>query len=395
MSIVLTILKKSERAPVPSLLFLFLFLILLVIGERRNTKIIQVSLLFLISFFVISTNTIIYQVGYILYIFVYFLTHKYQLVRSKYILVNGVIIIFLITAIILSTVFVPLDEAYVIDDITIWHIFDQINFLITILLLIYIVFEDDIKRLTLENKKLNTQIEKSKVFVNLGENIAGLVHNLNGDIGLISMSISLLDDEIEHPAIQYVKDGNRRLQNKVRNILTLAKYSQIDENIEFSINALLHSLVEVYSIDKEFKRIKVEKDFQNEVMFFGNASEIAQVFENLIKNAYESLIEKWTSMRILEKGGYTPLLTISIIGDHHSSRIIFSDNGPGIKACLDRDCSGDCSQCDVFQAGKTTKVNGHGLGLISVLRTLKKYEGELKISSSVDGSELIVVLPRS
>ncbi|MBI9096986.1 MAG: HAMP domain-containing histidine kinase [Spirochaetaceae bacterium] len=280
------------------------------------------------------------------------------------------------------------------SELTIWHIVIQILFIITTILLIYIVFEDDIKRLTLENQKLSSQIEKSKVFVNLGENIAGLIHNMNGDIGLMSMSVSLLEEEVDHPVLKYVSSGNRRLQAKIRNILTLARFSQNEEEMEFSINDLLHSLIEVFSINKEFQRIKVNKDFQDEVRFFGHTSEVSQIFENLIKNAYEALIEKLAASREKELGCFTPHLTITIKGDISMGSISFADNGPGIKACMARDCRSECFSCTVFKVGRTTKSSGTGLGMISVQRTLKKYKGQMKISTSQEGSDITIMLPR-
>lgn len=398
LSLIFNLLKANAEVSIASILpfiiFLIVFFILGLIGEKPQTKRIQVVFLLLISYFIISINTVIFQVGYILLIFVYFLSKKY-LIFIKYAKVyNSFLIIFLGFSVYISLNHYKMEALTVTAEYTLWHIANQFLFILATVILLYIVFEDDIKRLTLENKKLNTQIDKSKVFVNLGENISGLVHNLNGDIGLVSMSISLLEDDLEHPAIQYVKDGNKRLQEKVRNILTLAKYSQNEENMQFSINALLHSLIEVFNIDKTFKRIAVKKDFQNEVLFFGNTSEISQVFENLIKNAYEALIEKWTASIELAMGEYTPELTIRIKGDIEQSKIVFTDNGPGIKACIDRNCDGDCIQCDVFQVGRTTKEAGNGLGILSVMRTLQKYKGDLKISTSQEGSTFTVILPR-
>lgn len=379
----------------PFIVFILFFIFLIVGGDISTTRYIQIVVLLFIAYFVIATNNVLNKVGYILLIFVYFLSKKHQVFIRKRILYHLVIVLFLSLSIYISLSSIPLNGFTAEEEVNIWLILNQLNFLLTTIILIYIVFEDDIKQLSLENKELINQIEKSKVFVNLGENIAGLVHNLNGDIGLISMSISMIDDELEHPAIQYVIDGNRRLRDKVRNILTLAKYSQVEGEVEFSINALLHSLVELYSIDKEFKRIKVEKKFQNEVIFVANVSEISQVFENLIKNAYEAIIERWTFSKEAGIKDYVPLLSIYVKGELKSSTIVFSDNGPGIQACIERSCSGDCMNCKVFKMGKTTKETGNGLGMISVFRALKKYKGVMKISTSPEGSSFSITLPRN
>ncbi|WP_221439877.1 ATP-binding protein [Spirochaeta isovalerica] len=280
------------------------------------------------------------------------------------------------------------------EELGLWLILNQLNFLFTTILLIIIVFEDDIKRLTLENQKLNTQIEKSRVFVNLGENISGLVHNMNGDLGLMSMAVSMLEEDVEHKAVEFVRKGNKNLQSKIRNILTLAKYSQAETDMEFSINALLYSLLEVFNINKQFRIVTTNTEFTDEVFFYGNPSEISQIFENLLKNAYEALVEYKTAMDEQGHKDYDPVLTIGIKGQTTESIISFSDNGPGIKACLEKDCTGDCSRCDAFKVGRTTKKEGTGLGMVSVLRTLEKYEGNMKIRTSPEGTVIEIILAR-
>lgn len=378
----------------PYLVFISIFLLFIVLKDKRSTRIFQILILFFLAVFIIVTNTVIYQVGYILFLFVYFLTLKHNLAQKRRTLFNFVSVCLLIASIYMSTILTPLDEAFVIDDITIWHILDQINFLITTFALIFIVFEEDFKKLTQVNQELNKQIEKSSVFVNLGENISGLIHNMNGDLGLLSLSVSMLEEEVDHKAIGFIKTGNKKLQAKIRNILTLAKYSQAIEEMEFSVNALLYSILEIYNINKEYKDVQVETDFNDEVFFYANPSEISQVFENLIKNAYEALLEKKKGLEGNSNIGFNPHLNVIIKGYRSESHVIFEDNGPGIKACLDRDCHGQCYVCEVFQIGRTTKTNGTGLGMISVLRTLKKYECDLRIETTVEGSSLSVIFPR-
>jgi signal transduction histidine kinase len=261
------------------------------------------------------------------------------------------------------------------------------------MILIYIVFEDDIKRLTRENKELNNQIDKSRVFVNIGENVSGLVHNLNGDLGIISMAVSILEESVDDPSIKYITDSNKRLQSKVRNILTLAKYSQIEDDTEFNMNSLLYSLLDVFKINHDYKRIKVVTDFQSEDFFYGNASEISQIFENIIKNACEALLEKW-SLNVENKNiSFIPQLVVSVSRDQEFNRITFTDNGPGIKSCIDSGCNKDCGKCSRFRIGKTTKKDGTGLGLVSVGRTLEKYKGAIEIKTELTGTSITIKLP--
>lgn len=243
------------------------------------------------------------------------------------------------------------------------------------------------------NKELSNQIEKSKIFVNLGENIAGLIHNMKGDLGILTISIGILEEQSDNPAIEFIKNGIKQLEAKISNILTLAKYSQNDEDIEFSINALLDSLIEIFSINKNFKKIKIEKKYNEYLSIYGNTSEISQVFENLINNAYEAMIENWNSKK--ESGETAPVPVLELCTDKVGDEgvISFTDNGPGMASCFNCSCNKDCIECTAFKIGKTTKTSGTGLGMISVFRSVTKYKGKVRIKTSSTGSSISVTLP--
>ncbi|MCP4162761.1 MAG: HAMP domain-containing histidine kinase, partial [Deltaproteobacteria bacterium] len=230
---------------------------------------------------------------------------------------------------VLSIITISFEEDIANVDITIWLVLNQITFLGANLILFFIVFEEDIKRLTEANRKLSNQIEKSMVFVNLGEHIAGLIHNLNSDLGILSMSIGMVEKEVDSPAVKYIRIGKERLESKIRNIMTLAKYSQTDEDIEFSINALINSLLEIFAINRAFKRVKLITDFNTDLFFFGNTSEISQVFENIIKNTYEALIEHWHKAKTEGITTYLPYIELDINRNAEYGIISIVDNGPG------------------------------------------------------------------
>ncbi|MDA3947806.1 MAG: ATP-binding protein, partial [Spirochaeta sp.] len=74
--------------------------------------------------------------------------------------------------------------------------------------------------------------------------------------------------------------------------------------------------------------------------------------------------------------------------------VTVGDNGPGIPVC--RHCAEkNCLDCAVFGVGKTTKVNGSGLGLINV-RTAARRIGARVIMKSVPdaGVETEITVPR-
>ncbi|MBI9098847.1 MAG: HAMP domain-containing histidine kinase [Spirochaetaceae bacterium] len=249
------------------------------------------------------------------------------------------------------------------------------------------------EQVLIRNNELSQQIEKSKIFINLGENIACLIHNMKSDLSNLSISLGILEEQCDNPAIEFIKNGKNRLEQKITNILTLARYSQNDEYIDFSINALLDSLIELFSINSYGKRIKIKKIYNDDLYMNGNTSEISQVFENLFMNAHEAMIENWKLNKKSDESVEVPLLTLGTDRKGHEGIISFTDNGPGIRICLTCNSNDQCIDCDAFKIGQTEKTSGTGLGMISVFRTVKKYNGKVKINTSASGSTISVTLP--
>lgn len=374
--------ETSVSAILPFIVFEIVFIILIFLKDHSYSRKIQSILLFAISGFVIAINSLLYQVGYLLFIFVFFLTRKHKVFNKKPLVFYIIIIIFLCFAISISAVSNSFEDINPSADVTVWHVLNQLLFLMTTLLLIYFVFEDDIKKLTAENKQLGTQIQKSRIYVNLGSNISSLVHNMKNDIQFLLMSLEIVKQN-KDSGVDYIESGIERLNSKIKNIMTIAKYSQIDEKIELNINDILDSVVEIFSINKDYKSIRVEKDFKDQLIFRANASEISQVFENIIKNAYEALE--------LKDDGKIDIK--SFLSDNNVI-ITIKDNGPGISKCIENDCKKNCQDCDVFREGRTTKKEGTGFGMVSVLKTLNKYNGKIQINTSKKGTEIKITLPQ-
>ncbi|MCP4176812.1 MAG: ATP-binding protein, partial [bacterium] len=132
------------------------------------------------------------------------------------------------------------------------------------------------------------------------------------------------------------------------------------------------------------------------LFFFFILSEISQVFDNIFKNTYDALIEHWHKFKSEGITTYLPYIELDINRNAEYGIISIIDNGPGIKACMENPCihkNGYCDNCDAFKIGRTTKETGTGVGMISVLRTLKKYKGHLRIDTSTKGTKVSVFLP--
>ena len=96
---------------------------------------------------------------------------------------------------------------------------------------------------------------------------------------------------------------------------------------------------------------------------------------NLMKNAFEALIEAET---------HNPCLEIS--GRRVGNRVVlsFSDNGPGIPYAR---------QAKIFDLFYTTKACGSGIGLHLCRDVIKAHDGELSFVSDENGTIFKVILP--
>ena len=106
------------------------------------------------------------------------------------------------------------------------------------------------------------------------------------------------------------------------------------------------------------EHISVETDLcENPVEHFMDKIKIQRMLDNLIRNAIEAMVD----------GG---ILTISTRKYQHGTELKISDTGPGIE---------DMSK--LFTPFHTTKINGMGLGLISVKQTLDAHNCMLEVES--------------
>jgi signal transduction histidine kinase len=104
-------------------------------------------------------------------------------------------------------------------------------------------------------------------------------------------------------------------------------------------------------------------------VIMADRDQLKQVFFNLIKNAMEAM----------PPGGR---LSVKVRTDDDSVYVAMADTGSGIKA-------EDLAK--LFQPYHTTKVSGHGLGLMIVQRILRDHGGHVGIESK-EGVGTVVTL---
>jgi two-component system, NtrC family, sensor kinase len=293
--------------------------------------------------------------------------------------------------------------------------------------------------LTLEQlKRAQTQLIQSEKMSGLGQMVAGFAHEINNPVSFIYGNLALarvyfkdllrlvetyqeiypnptpeiqqIVSEIEldfivgdwQKLMKSMQTGAERIQKIV---LSLKSFSRIDESelklvdIHEGINNTLLLLQHRLSPENDKGEIEVIKDYGELPKVVCYASQLNQVFMNLLSNAIDAL-EKQPFPRIItirtemesgegvvEQGEessphpQSPLPTPSVV-------IRITDNGPGMREEV---------RHKVFDPFFTTKPVGSGTGLglaISYQIVVEKHKGKLScVSAPGQGTEMIVKIP--
>lgn len=135
---------------------------------------------------------------------------------------------------------------------------------------------------------------------------------------------------------------------------------------EINISALIDSNLVAASTFPNFSTIKLDKFIPENILVITDEKLLSQVIINLLKNAYEALIQAST-----EK----PKLIIKLLQTKTSTRVEISNNGPDIPKEIRE---------QIFIPFFTTKDEGSGIGLSLSKQIMLKMNGDILLSSTKD-----------
>ncbi len=264
-------------------------------------------------------------------------------------------------------------------------------------------------------KTTQLQLVQSEKMTSLGQLVAGVAHEINNPIGAIYANVQPLKDYVDDLqealalAQTLLKDDALNqfeslltdidydfLQADLTNLLTsqqqaadrikkivlsLRNFSRLDQGdiksvqLEEGIDSTLQILHHEYK-----GRIKLEKDYQLNQIVECYASELNQVFMNILANAIQAIPEKGhiCVSTYLEKQAQQSWAVIKI-----------ADDGAGIP---------DDVKSRIFEPFFTTKEigKGTGLGLSISYGIIEKHKGTLSVDSIANqGTTFIIHLPLS
>ena len=245
---------------------------------------------------------------------------------------------------------------------------------------------DSIKNLNISNENLSTAqqaLKQSEKLAHMGQLSAGIAHELNNPLGVITMYSNILKDEakIDDPIIEdlnLIVEQAERCKGIVGGLLNFARKNQVKLSKTNMQNFAEHS------IDSIIKPLNVKVSFKSEMkdpIAMVDKDQLMQVLTNIEKNAVEAMPD----------GGE---LKIYITDNDDEIEINISDTGTGIsKDNMDK----------LFTPFFTTKKpgNGTGLGLPLIYGIVKMHKGQISVQSNNDpekgqiGTNFKIKLPRN
>ena len=211
---------------------------------------------------------------------------------------------------------------------------------------------------------------------------AGVAHEIGNPLNSLNIHLQLMDRELQRLPEEH-RQGIGELLEVARG--EIARLDQILSQFVRAIRPSLptferHSLADILeetlgtlSAEIQDRRVVVEAvEAESAPVAWVDRNQVRQAFFNVIRNAIQAMTG----------GG---VLRISyVLSDRHSA-IVFEDTGPGIP---------EGQMGELFEPFRSTKPDGHGMGLMIVQRILRDHGGTVMVDTRPGGTRIQLSFPR-
>jgi len=238
-----------------------------------------------------------------------------------------------------------------------------------------------------KEQELSRQLGQAAKLALVGELAAGIAHEINNPMAVISEKAGLVKDLIDPefgqeptsqrlgPHLDSIEKAVFRCSEITRQLLGFVRMDNVD-HVLCDVNQLVDKLVEgILGPELELANITVIKNYDQHLSAIKTApDQLRQVVLNLLKNAIDAMPESGTIT-----------VTTQVVGDRF--RLVVSDTGSGMSSQ---------QQDQVFMPFYTTKApgKGTGLGLSVSYGIIENLGGCLTVESTIGkGSSFTVEVP--
>ncbi len=244
---------------------------------------------------------------------------------------------------------------------------------------------ESVENLHYTNKTLSKTkkaLMQSEKLASMGQLSAGIAHELNNPLGVITLYSNILKEEIDaknplYDDLSLIVEQTERCKNIVGGLLNFARKKQLKYSTCNIVNFLEHSFKSIIKPSE----VKIQFTKSADIIYVDiDEAQLMQVVSNLQKNAIEAMSQ-------------SGILSIDIKEEKETVIISISDTGSGIlPENIDK----------IFTPFFTTKGTGKGtgLGLPIVYGIIKMHKGKLTVTSNTNknngqtGTKFEIILPK-
>lgn len=253
-----------------------------------------------------------------------------------------------------------------------------------------------------EHRALESKLIQSEKLSTLGEMAAGIAHEINNPVGVVSMFAQLAAEELKEmeqtedvlEKIQVIEEHSQQIGKIVKDLLQFARKSEGERKL-VEISEIINRAMAIVELKKMARAVKIERDSGAGVAIHADEGQISQVVLNLVVNAIHAMEgqgELSVRVQTIMPGAPAPEgIAAADAGDElrmkSRVRILVKDSGPGIKPSDVR---------KIFDPFFTTKEQGQGTGLgLSVsFGIVRDHGGMIYVDSNPGkGATFILELP--
>lgn len=230
-----------------------------------------------------------------------------------------------------------------------------------------------------EFRKLLEQTIQSEKLAEVGRMSAGIAHEVNNPLAVISYAAQLLMRE--EGLGQFAAELVERVESEVERLKALTgsllSFSRAGETVlrPINLNEVLQDVLRLMRYELTKGALELKESYGDIPVVKADPNKLKQIFINLVMNASQAMGGE----------GTIEIETVMAIGDEVEVRI--ADNGPGIPdEVLEK----------IFEPFFTTKKEGEGtgLGLYICRNIIHEHKGRLKVETAPgEGTTFRILLP--